>query len=125
MDYVEKMNYYVLLTIPAPHTKFYIEVGLDYEIPFHPNLTDELEVAGFPCKINEIRYNLDSMDYVMMSVEAIDNLFVTNGRTPQYIHERMQQEWQELKEWVNSSQQKIILNGYYMHPERPYEEEKD
>jgi len=119
------MKYYILLKIPAPCTKFYIEVGLEYELPFHPNITDELEIADIRCKINEIRYNLDSMDYVKMRIEAIDYFFASQsqGKTPEQIHKCLQQEWQDLKKWANGK--KIILNDYYMHPERPYRETED
>ncbi len=115
------MNYYVLLLIKAPDTEQFIEVGLDYDLPFHPNLTDEIEVAGFPCKINEIYYDLDILRHVTMKVEATDNLiYVTKDTTNKQIHQWLMYEWKELKEWTDSNNEKLILNNYSDHPEKEF-----
>lgn len=119
------MKYYILLKIPSPDTEFFIEVGLDYEIPFHPNLTDEITVADFPCKINRIYYDIDYVDNITIETEATQNLYVKKGMEPQKIHECMQREWQELKKWCKDSGKEILLNDYYMNPEFPYDERKD
>ncbi len=116
------MNYYVLLLIEAPGTEQFIEVGLDYELPFHPNLTDEIEVAGFPCKIKEIYYDLDQLNHVTMRVEATDNLICMRERlTPKEIHSWLSEEWINLKKWTESNNERIILNDYLNHPEKELE----
>lgn len=117
------MNYYVLLNIPVPQTKFFLEVGISYELPFHPNLTDEIEVVGYPSKINRIYYNLDNLSYVKMNVEATDNLIsIRNNPSNETIHQWLSHDWKELKEWANTNGERIVLNSYYMHPERPFNE---
>jgi len=115
------MKYYILLTIPIPETKFYIEVGLDYDIPFHPNLTDEIFIADYPCKIKEIYYNLDNLTYITIRAEATDNLISIRGNpSNENIHQSLGEEYKQLKEWFESNGERIVLNDYYMHPERPY-----
>jgi hypothetical protein len=117
------MNCYVLLLIQAPGTEQFIEVGLDYDLPFHPNLTDEIEVAGFPCEIKEIYYNLDNLNYITMRVEAVDNLIcMEDNPSKKYIHRWLMNEWEELKEWAKSDNERIILNDYLHHPEKDIEE---
>src|ERR1700733_2508957 len=108
------MKYYILLKIPVPDTKFYIEVGLDYDIPFHPNLTDEILIADYPCKIKEIYYNLDHLTYITIRAEAIDNLISIRGNpSNENIHKWLGDEYKELKDWCESNGEKIILNDYY------------
>lgn len=117
------MNYYVLLLIQAPNTEHFIEVGLDYDLPFHPNLTDEVEVVGFPCEIKEIYYNLDEMNHITMRVEAVDGLLsMRNNPSPKAIHEWLAEEWLQMKERKRNSGERTILNDYFMHPEKTYEE---
>jgi hypothetical protein len=118
------MNYYVLLLIQAPEREQFIEVGLDYELPFHPNLTDEITVADFPCEIKEIYYDLDNLQYVTMRVNAVDNLlFVQHETTKKQIHTWLMDEWRVLKAWAESNNEIIILNDYLFHPEKEINDE--
>lgn len=119
-------KYYVLLTIPVPETNFFIEIGLDYFIPFHPNLTDEITIANYPSKIDEIYYDLDNLTYITIRATAIDDLIsIHNNPSRETIHEWLSKEWASLKGWAASNNERIILNDYYMHPERPYDKEFD
>ncbi len=107
------MKYYVLLMIQAPNTEHFIEVGLNYEIPFHPNLTDQMEAAGFTCEIKEIYYNLDDLSYATIKAKAIDNLLsMRNNPPPEIIQEWLIEEWIELKEWAERNGEIVILNDY-------------
>lgn len=113
------MNYYVLLLIQAPEREQFIEVGLDYELPFHPNLTDEIEIAGFPCKINEIYYNLDDLDHVTIRAEATDCLIsMRNNPSSKDIHKWLMHTWDELKKWTESNNERIILNDCLNDPDK-------
>ena len=117
------MNYYLLMTIPVPVSPFYIEVGMDYEIPFHPNLTDEIVAANYPCKINEIYYDLDS-EYFVIKLLATDNLISTRKNpSPEKIHESLRHEWMELKKWKELNNEKIILNDWLMNTNNEFSEE--
>ncbi len=119
-------KYYVLLTIPVAETNFFIEIGLHYFIPFHPNLTDEITVANYPSKIDEIYYDLDNLTYITIRATAIDELIsIHTNPTRETIHQWLSQEWQSLKEWAASYNERIILNDWYMHPEKPYDKEYD
>lgn len=121
-----QMKYYVLLTIKVTDTdtdtEHYIEIGLDYNLPFHPNLTDEIVVCDFPCKINEIYYNLDNLNYVTMRVEAIDNLIsMRNNPSTKTIQDWLVQEWNEIQLWAASNNKKVILNdGSFEFFKAPY-----
>lgn len=117
------MNYYVLLLIQAPNTEQFIEVGLDYELPFHPNLTDEIEVAGFPCHVKEIYYNLDELNHITMRVEAVDSLIsMRNNPSEAMIHEWLMEEWKLLKDLADANGERVILNDYLHHPDKPFGE---
>jgi len=111
------------MTIPVPGSPFYIEAGMDYEIPFHPNLTDEIVVADYPCKINEIYYDLDSAFFVIKLL-ATDNLIsIRKNHPPEKIHESLRHEWMELKKWKESNNEQIILNDWFMNPNKDFSEE--
>lgn len=117
------MKYYVLLLIQAHNTEQFIEVGLDYELPFHPNLTDEIEVAGFPCEIKEIYYNLDELNHVTMRVEAVDGLLsMRDNPSSKDIHGWLAHEWRQIKEWTTANNERVILNDYSSHPEKSFGE---
>lgn len=117
------MNYYLLITIPVPESPFFIEVGMDYEIPFHPNLTDQICIADYPCKIDEIYYDLDS-DYFVIKLLAVDNLISLRGNTtPEKIHEQLRYTWMELKEFRESYNKNIILNSWFTNPNYEFSEE--
>jgi hypothetical protein len=119
-------KYYVLLTIPVPETNFFIEIGLFYFILFHPNLTDEITVANYPSKIDEIYYSLDDLTYITIKATATDNLISIHHNPPrEVIHKWLSDEWASLKEWAESNNERIILNDWYMHPEKPYDKEYD
>lgn len=117
------MIYYILLKIPVPESPFFIEIGMDYEIPFHPNLTDEICVCDFPCKINEIYYDLDS-EYYVIRLLAVDNLISTRKNpSAEKIHEYLSEEWKQLKIWKEKNGDRVILNDYYMNPNNDFDEE--
>lgn len=119
------MKYYVLLTIQAPNSEQFIEVGLDYDLPFHPNLTDQLTVAGFPCEIKEIYFDMDYFDYITMRVKAIDNLLsMRNNPSEEDIHAWLTNEWLDLCSWVESNNERIVLNNYFYHPEKQFRDTK-
>ncbi len=112
-----------MLTIPVPDSPFYIEIGMDYEIPFHPNLTDEITVCDYPSIINEIYYDLDS-EYYVIKLLANDNLISTRkDPSAETIHQALREEWRELKRWKEANNKKIILNDYYMNPDTVFNEE--
>ena len=113
------MKYYILLLIQPAKSEQFIEVGLNYKLPFHPNLTDEITVADYPCVIKEIYYDLDNLNYVTMRAEAINNLMVVRPTTTsQQIHEWLSNEWSKLKRWKESRSEKIILNNYLYYPKK-------
>ena len=115
------MNYYVLLLIKVPESEQFIEVGLHYELPFHPNLTDEIHVASYPCEIKEIYYDLDNLRYITMRVQATDNvLWFPPETTSEEIHDCLSNEWKALKRWTKSNYKTIILNDYSNHPEKEF-----
>jgi len=118
--------YYVVLKIPIKDTKFFIEVGMDYELPFHPNKTDIIDVAGYHCDIERIYIALDGPgpQPVMMYVEATDPFIIGKGHTDEELHRIMQKEWINLKEWHEENDAEIILNDYYMNPNEPFKDEE-
>ena len=107
------MNYYCLLTIPFPETEHYIEVGLNYDLPFHPNLTDEIEIMGYPSKINEIYYQLESVhngEYAVIKLIAHDCLYCY--ATEEEASKEIKSTWKDLKEQYPD----LILNCYSINP---------
>ena len=121
------MKYYVLLKIPVPNSLFFIEVGLDYELPFHPNLSDEIQVGDYISKINSIYYDLDCLTCIFMRVEAIDGLIWNDDKhklSDEEIHKDLQVVWKELKEWCNGNNERIILNDWYKNPEQEWNDIK-
>lgn len=115
------MKYYVLLLIKVINSEQFIQVGLDYTLPFHPNLTDDIEVAGYPCEINRIYYNLDNLDYAIMRVTAVDCLlYMRPHHSPVDVHKWLAQEWQAIKEWTANNNERAILDDYLHHPEKPF-----
>jgi len=114
------MNYYLLLTIKVLNSPFYIEVGLVRSLPFHPNLTDLLSVGDYYCKIKEIFFDLDNQREPWLKLEAGDAWVRKNSETMEDCHKRMQSEFKDLKEWCHSNKDRLVLNDYYMNPERDY-----
>lgn len=124
---MNKIKYYVLLKIPVPNSKFFIEIGLDRELPFHPNLTDEIEVGGYISKIKSIFYDMDELTHIFIRAEAVDGLICNDNKhklSDEDIHKYLQDTWKSLKGWSNSHHERIILNDWYKNPERDWDDIK-
>lgn len=114
------MKYYILLKIAIEESPFFIQVGLNYDLSFHPNTTDNIMCADYECKIAEIYYCIDNLDYITIRMDAIDGKYL-KGNCPEEDHKLMQEEWKDLKEWCDSNDDRIILNDYFMNPNNDFD----
>lgn len=124
---MNKIKYYVLLKIPVPNSRFFIEIGLDRELPFHPNLTDEIEVESYISKITSIYYDMDELTHVFMRAEAVDGLLWNDDKnklSDEDIHKYLQSIWKSLKEWCHGNGERIVLNDWYKNPESDWDDIK-
>ncbi len=114
-------EYYFLIKVPLLNTNFYIEVGVERNLPFHPNTTDIIEILGYICKITEIFYDVDDLKYITIRLEVTDCYpMPKSGNSEEDNHNIMQREWLDLKETADANQERIILNDYYMDPRKNY-----
>lgn len=68
------MRYLFLMIVKIPGYDYYIELCKDYELEFHPNLTDLIFVDECFCEIKEIRLDIDS-NTNWLKLEKVDDLF--------------------------------------------------
>jgi hypothetical protein len=56
-----------------------------------------------------------------MRVEAVDNLLsMRNNPSPKEIHGWLASEWDMVKKWTKANNERVILNDYSHHPEKPF-----
>jgi hypothetical protein len=67
------IRYNLWIKIPVPGSHYFIQVGKEFMLPFHPNLTDELTVANYTCTINDIDWMVED-EFGIIRMTATDNL---------------------------------------------------
>jgi len=103
------MSYYCLLTINPPKSKHFIEVGAHYNLPFHPTLTDQIEIMGFPSIITEIYYIIEDVcagGYATIRLKATDSFCAKKDKDT--VIQFLKKIYNELKECVPD----LVLNDW-------------
>ena len=58
-----------------------------------------------------------------MRVEAVDSLIsMRNNPSEAMIHEWLMEEWKLLKDLADANGERVILNDYLHHPDKPFGE---
>ena len=105
------MKYHIMLKIPAPETPYYLEIGVNYDLPFHPNKTDQIYMADYMCNIKYIDFDIDTLD-CMMKLEACDDLlFEAYKMSHQEIIEYFEEEGKSLEDRFKSQNKKMVINS--------------
>ena len=95
------MRYYCLLTIPVEGSHHFMEVGLEYNLPFHPNLTDEIQLMDYFSKIESIYYTLEDVEtggYATIRLTAIDGIFQAKNGGDEGAIAFLRREWIALRD---------------------------
>lgn len=91
------MKYMVLLIIRIEKfPKYFIQIGQKLEFSIHPNLTDEITVDEYLCKVERISYDLKDDDGIIY-LEAYDSLPHEDEECN--VVPRLKEEAEEMKEY--------------------------
>ena len=65
------MKYLFLITMKVSGYNLFIELGKEYELNIHPNITDQIWVDDCFCSITEILHNIDNYS-IWLKLEMYD-----------------------------------------------------
>jgi len=106
------------------HPQYFIELQMNYYLPFHPNITDEIMAYGLTWKINHIYYDLDDIEYLVLNLETTEGMILDDA-SDQEIIEGYQALYDEFKDWCLSNNDKFFLSDWCLPKGYEINEHKD